>query len=133
MSDELAEFVKISDTTFSGSKPSNVSGDSLSSFIGIHVFELLFVLAIESLFLHQWVVDELIVQEFVKDVQFLDEELVESIDDGAHDSDSVGFDTEQHLVHADRLDLLCLNSGFNKSLGMQVVIVLRYEFGQVPQ
>jgi len=88
---ELPELIKVRNTSFRGSKSPNISRHVFSSLIGIVVFTLILVLSVPSLLLHERIVDEFIIQELVEDVQLLDKELVESVDYGSHDTDSMSF------------------------------------------
>ena len=65
---------------------------ALSSLVWVLVLELLLVFLVEPLLLHQRVVDELIVQEFVEPIQLFYQELVEILDDSSHHSDTVCLD-----------------------------------------
>ena len=44
--------------------------------------------------------DEFIIQELVEDVKLLDEELIEGVNNGSHNTDSMSFDRVQHLIHS---------------------------------
>ena len=94
---------------------------------------LFFVLPEETLLLHQRVVDELVKQELVEDVQFLDQELVESVDDCAHHTDSVGLNRIQHLVGTNCFDLSGLLCRLHEDLSMDIVVILGYELSQFSQ
>lgn len=77
--------------------------------------------------------DEFIIQELVEDVQFLNEELIESVDYGAHDTNSVSFNWEEHLVDSNGRDLLGFDSCFHEDLGVDVVIVFWYELVELTE
>jgi hypothetical protein len=72
-------------------------------------------------------VDELIVEELIENIQLVDQEDVEGVDNCAHDTHTVSLDGIEHLLDANRLDLLCLSCCFYEYLRVQVVIVLGYE------
>lgn len=75
--------------------------------------------------------NELIIQEFVEDIQLLDQELIEGIDDCAHNTNTVGFYTIEHLIYSNGLDLPRFLCGFYKMLGVDIVIIFRYEFAKL--
>ena len=75
-----------------GTQPLDSFGEVLRSLIRILVPALFLVLSEETLLLHKRVVDELVKQEFVEDVELLDQELVEGVDDGSHHTDTVSLD-----------------------------------------
>ena len=124
VSDELAELVKVRHAAFSGAQSFDVPGNSLSALVRIHITQALLVLAIEALLLQKRIMNELVVQEFVEDVQLLDEEFVERVDYGTHDTDAVSLDGVEHLVDANSLDLFGLYSRLDERLRVQIVVVL---------
>jgi len=69
-------------------------------------------------------VNKLITQEFVEYVELFDQELVESVDDSSHNTNSMCFDRVKHLVDANSLDLLSFNGCFDEDLSVDVIIVL---------
>lgn len=85
---------------------------------------LFLVLSEETLLLHQRVVDELVEQELVEDVELLDQELVELVDDCAHDTDTVSLYGIKHLVGTNCFDLSGLLCCLHEYLSMDVVVIL---------
>lgn len=75
----------------------------------------------------------LIVQKFVENVQLFDKELVKSVDYSAHQTNSMSFNWILHLVDANRWYLLCILSGLNEDLCMQIIVVFRGIFAKVSQ
>lgn len=133
MRDQLSELIQIRDALLVGTQSLDGLREGLCSLIRIFVTALLLVLSEETLFLHQRVVDELIEQEFIEDVQLLDQELVESVDDGSHHTDSVSLDGVEHLVGADGFDLSSFLGRLHKDLSVDVVVILRDELAQLSQ
>lgn len=64
----------------------------LSSFIGILVLELLFVVIEKPLFLEQGVVDKVVIEKLREHSELLDQELVDGVYRGGEDADAVGAD-----------------------------------------
>lgn len=91
------------------------------------------MLSVPSLLLHERIVDEFIIQELVEDVQLLDKELVESVDYGSHDTDSMSFNWEEHLVNSDGRNLLGINSCFHEDLGVDIIIIFRYKLVELTE
>ena len=133
MGNKLSELIEVASATFGGTKPLDVSGDIFCSFIRIVVVKFLLILLIEALLLHQWIMNELIVQEFIENVKLFHQEFVESVDDGAHHTDSVGLDGVEHLVDSDCFNLFCFGCCLNENLCVQIIIVFGNKFAQVSE
>ena len=71
--------------------------------------------------------DEFIIQELVEDVKLLDEELIEGVNNGSHNTDSMSFDRVQHLIHANGWDLFGINCSFHEDLSMKIVVIFGYK------
>lgn len=74
--------------------------------------------------MHEWLSDEVIIEELVEYIQLLDQELVECVDDSAHHTDTVSFDRVVHLIYSDGFDLFCLQGCLYENLRVEVVVVL---------
>jgi hypothetical protein len=116
-----------------GTQPLDSFGEVLRSLIRIFVPALFLVLPEETLFLHERVVDELVKQEFVEDVELLDQELVESVDDCSHHTDTVSLDGVKHLVCTNCFDLPGLLGRLHKDLRVNVVVILGHELSELSQ
>ena len=123
MSDQLSEFVEVVHASLSGTQTLDIFRDVESSINWIEVLNLLLVLPVPPLLLHERVMNKVIIKELIEDIELFDQEFVEGIDDGSHDTDAMGLDGVQHLVQADRLDLLRLRRGLHKHLGVNVIVV----------
>jgi hypothetical protein len=75
--------------------------------------------------------DELIIQEFVENIELFDQKLVESVNDSAHHSDSMGLNRVKHLIYANCLDLLSLGCSLNENLGVQVIIIFGDKLAEI--
>lgn len=133
LSDELSKLVYIVSAILGCAQPLDVLEHLLRSLVWVHVLKLVLIFSVESLLLHEWVVDELIVEELIENIQLVDQEDVEGVDNCAHDSHTVSLDGIEHLLDANRLDLLRLSCCFYEYLRVQVVIVLGYELLKIPQ
>ena len=133
MRDQLPELIKVGDTSLRRAESPDRLRQLLSPFVRILVTYLFLILSEESLLLHQRIVYELVVEELVEDVELLDQELVEGVDDGAHDTDAVSLDTVKHLIHSNCFDLSCFLCSLNELLRVDVIIVFRDEFSKLTQ
>lgn len=86
-----------------------------------------------SVLLHEWLPDEIVIQELIEDIELLNEELIESVDNCAHDTNTMSLDRVVHLVDTNGLDLLGFKGGFDEDLGVKVVVVLWDELAKVSQ
>lgn len=77
--------------------------------------------------------DELIIQKLIKNVQFLHQKFVESIDYSSHHTNTMSFDRVEHLIHSNRFYLLCFSSCLYENLGMKIVIIFRNKFTKVSE
>lgn len=131
MSDQLPKLIKIRDSTLRRSQSLYGLRQLLSPLIRILIIDLFLILLEKPLFLHKRVVNELIIQEFVEDIQLFDQELIEGVDDCTHDTDTVGFYTIEHLINANGLDLSRFLRSFHKMLRVYIVIIFRYELAKL--
>jgi len=69
----------------------------------------------------------------LKILSFFYQELVKSVNDSAHHTDSMGLNRVQHLIHANSFDLLGLSGSFNEHLSVQVVVILGHKFAEISE
>ena len=89
--------------------------------------------SIKPLFDHKRVVHQLVIKELIEDVELLNQELVKSVDNGTHDTYSVGLNRVKHLINTNSLDLLSFHGGLNKGLSVQIIIIFRNKLRNVSQ
>lgn len=120
---QLTEPIQICYSFASSAKSLDVAVHVLSPFIWIHVSQLVLLLSPVTVFLHQWLSDEVIVKELVEHIQLLYQELVEGVNHCAHHANSMCLDRVVHLIYSDSLYLFGLQSSLYEHLRMQIVIV----------
>ena len=133
MSNKLPELIKVAHSSLGISQSLDVSGNLLSPLVRVEISKLLLVLSVVPLLLHEWVMDELVIQELIKDIELLYQELVECVNDCSHHTDSMSLDRVEHLIYSYRLYLFCLSCDLNEHLGMDVVTVFTHKLTQVSQ
>ena len=106
--DQLPESVQVCHTLSSRSESLDITIHGFCSLVWVHVAEFVFLFSPIPVLLHEWLSDEVVIKELVEYVQFLDQELVECVNDCAHYTDSMSFDRVVHLIYSDSLDLFCL-------------------------
>ena len=91
MSNKLPELIKVAYSSLCISQPLDVSGNLLSPLVGVKISKLLLVLSVVPLLLHERVMDELVIQELIKDIELLHQDLVECVNDCSHHTDSMSL------------------------------------------
>ena len=91
MSNKLPELIKVAHSSLGISQPLDVSGNLLGPLVRVEISKLLLVLSVVPLLLHEWVVDELVIQELIKNIELLHQELVECVNDCSHHTDSMSL------------------------------------------